>query len=147
MKRLAGMVMMAGVLAAAMAIQTTAQQPRKPDAQTRGEASRGGADANIKQNRDAALKDKEAQPLAPDAKTGEKARQRVCKLVFDNYTKFWIDVYADQRYRGTVAPYGELATYVVAGPTVMYGVSNAAGLTWGPARYNCNTEFWWRLDP
>ena len=143
-RRMAGMLALAGVLAAGMTMQTAAQQPRKPNATAAAEAKRGTADPNIKQGRDAALKEKpEAQPPAPAEKTGEKTRQRVCLLVFDNYTPNWIDAYADGRYRGTIAPYGELSTYVISGPTVAYGAS--ATWTWGPARFNCDTSFVWQL--
>jgi hypothetical protein len=144
--RMAGMLALASAFAVGLAIQTSvvAQQPRKPDAKAAAEARRGGADPNIKQNRDAVLKEKpETQPPAPAEKTGEQSRQRVCLLVFDNYTNQWIDAYADGRYRGTVAPYGELATYVIAGPTVAYG-SNAV-YSWGPWRFPCNTSYVWQL--
>ena len=143
--RMVGMLALAGVLAVGMTMQTAAQQPRKPDATAAAEAKRGGAaDPNIKQNRDAVLKEKpETQPPGPAEKTGEKTRQRVCLLVFDNYTPQWIDAYADGRYRGTVAPYGELSTYVISGPTVAYGAS--ATHNWGPARFNCNTSYVWQL--
>lgn len=118
-KRTAGMLTLAGALAIGLAIHAdvAAQQPRKPDATTKAEKSRGGADANIKQTREQVLKSQEAPP-APDAKTGEKSRQLTCRLVFDNWTPYWVQVYADGRYRGELAPWGELYTYVISGRTV-----------------------------
>jgi hypothetical protein len=150
-RRLVGLLALATAVALATAIQggITAQEPRKADAEARKEARRGGtADQNIKQTREQVTKVKpETAPPAPAEKTGEKTRQRLCRLVFDNYTADWIDTFADGTYRGSVPPYGELLTYVIAGPTVAYASAVNGSGTWGPARFNCGTEFWWRLRP
>ncbi len=145
-QRMTGMMTVAAALAFGLAIQgtMTAQQPRKPDASTRAEASRGGTDPNIKQTRDQVTKGKPNVP-APGEKLGENTRQRVCRVIFDNYTAQWIDAYADGSYRGQIPPYGELGTYVYSGPTVVYGASSTS--TWGPRKFNCDAQYTWQLLP
>lgn len=147
--RFAGMLTLASALAIGIAIQgpMAAQQPKKPDAEVRKEAKRGGgADPNITKTREQVTKAPTQMP-APGEKTGETSRQRICRLVFDNYTRDWIDAYADGAYRGQVPPYGELYTYVISGPTVAYASASDGSGTWGPARFACNAEYWWRLRP
>ncbi len=142
-----GMLTLASALALGLAIQgtMTAQQPRKPDASARAEASRGGADPNIKQTREQVTKGKPAAVPAPGEKLGENTRQRVCRVVFDNYTNQWIDAYADGSYRGQIPPYGELGTYVYSGPTLTYGASSTH--RWGPHKFTCDALYTWQLLP
>jgi hypothetical protein len=142
-------------LAIAFGMSVTAdmqQTERKPDQTSQKETGRGtGADPNIKSDVGENEKGKEGQPPGPEWKTGEKPRgQGLCVVLFDNYTRLWVKVYVDGSYAGTIRPLGELATYAVAGPTVLYARADYRGGgfdSWGPARVSCTTSFVWRLNP
>jgi hypothetical protein len=140
----------------AMLISLSAVQaqnpPRKPDETTRAEKARGGADTNVKQDRQTTVAgDKATAVPPPPQKAGnqtEKTRQFAsCAVMADNWTGYWIDVYVDSTYRGTMPPWGELYTYAIPGPTLLYGRSGGGSLRWGPLTVSCRSSYVWRLDP
>ena len=148
-------VSLAVALAIAFGMSVTAdmqQTERKPDQTSQKETGRGtGADPNVKSDVGENEKGKAAQLPGPERKTGEKPRgQGLCAVVFDNYTNLWVKTYVDGSYAGTMRPWGELATFAVAGPTVLYARADYRGGgydSWGPIKVNCTTSFVYRLNP
>jgi hypothetical protein len=140
-------------LAIAMTFLATAavdtQTPAKPDQVSKKETGRGGADPNVKDDTGANDKGKPSGMPAPAEKSGEKSRQALCAVMFDNYTDLWIKTYVDGRFAGTMRPWGELHTYAVAGPTRLYARADYRDGSydyWGPVTVSCTTRYTWRLD-
>jgi hypothetical protein len=120
--------------------------------ETKGVVSRGAAaqDPNIKTPRST---NKAAQKPAPPNKGGSQPTTRgvaVCTVVVDNWTGYWIDIYVDSDYSGTVNPWGDGYTYAIAGGTRLYGkatLDNGSTITWGPRNVDCppNGTYTWKL--
>src|SRR5262245_18477808 len=97
-----------------------AQGKQQPAQQSGNKASdkatkgRGGADPNIKTESGKNVAAQE--PAAPPKKGGAQGRGVFdCWVTYDNYTPWYIDVFADGNYRGTVAPFGDITVNVGAG--------------------------------
>lgn len=124
------------------------QGQAKPDQVSKSERGRGTADSNVKSDTATNEAGKPATAPAPAEKSGEKSRQALCSVMFDNYTDLLIKTYVDGRYTGTMARWGELYTYAVAGPTILYARADYTDGTydsWGPIKVSCNTRYNWRL--
>lgn len=107
---------------------------------TKGEAARGGeADPNIKEGKE--TNDPNAQIDAPPKKGGATTRGGgYCEVQFDNRTKWYIKVYVDGIYRGTLSPYGDGVVYAQPGSTSVYARADFDDGTyyrWGPSSYSC----------
>jgi hypothetical protein len=123
--------------------------------QDKAAVSRGASaqDPNVKTRRPAS-QDAAPRP-APPNKGGKPPATRgvaVCTVRVDNWTGYSIDIYVDRDYSGTVSPWGEGATYAIAGGTRLYGdtvLNNGQTFTWGPRNVDCpaNDVFTWRLNP
>jgi hypothetical protein len=95
----------------------------------------------------------ETGELPPDSKfgSGNSSRSRSsCKVHYDNRTSLYIAVYAEGIFRGDVSPWGDLHTFVVAGPTRLYaraGFTDGSVSTWGPRLVECpaGKDFKWML--
>jgi hypothetical protein len=146
---LAAIVVLAGP---AYAQAPAAQQDNARD---KGQRSRGEAtaDPNIKTARPTNRAD--APRPAPEKKGGQAPATRgvsVCAVVFDNYTGWPVDTYTDGDYTGTVAAWGDLTAYAIAGGTRLYArvtFVDGSSATWGPRTISCpaNGVFTWYLDP
>ena len=92
----------------------------------------------------------EAPPLEK-APAGTAARgASSCMVRFDNRSRLYISTYADGTYRGMLGPWGDIYTYVIAGPTRLYAradFTNSPSSTWGPTMVSCPSggSFSWRL--
>jgi hypothetical protein len=98
-----------------------------------------GEDPNVKN--DTETNDPNSQLAAPEQKGGAKTRGGgSCEVRFDNRTKWFVKLYVDGSYRGTISPYGDGVAYTGAGPTKVYGraeFNNGDYLYWGPNEYSC----------
>jgi hypothetical protein len=121
--------------------------------ETKGVASRGAAaqDPNIKTPK--GVNKAGAQKPAPPNKGGRQPATRgvaVCEVDVDNWTGYWIDIYVDGDFSGTVSAWGDGYTYAIAGGTRLYGkavLDNGGDIHWGPQTVNCppNGVFTWKL--
>jgi hypothetical protein len=90
---------------------------------------------------------------APAAKAPEGTVARgglSCQIRFDNRSTLHIATYADGTYRGALGPWGDIYTYVIAGPTRLYAratFTDGSATTWGPTMVDCpaGDSFTWRL--
>ena len=109
-------------------IELKAQKPT-----TRGE------DPNIKDDKE--TNDPNSQLVAPEQKGGAKTRGGgSCEVRFDNRTRWFVKLYVDGTYRGTISPYGDGVAYTGSGSTRVYGraqFDNGDYLYWGPNDYSC----------
>ncbi len=149
-------------LAVALAMLTlssaaSAQASSELRVRERANASRGAPanpddDENIKTARGSNVRGAPGEP-APDAKREDGALSRgsnSCKVHFDNRTSLHIATYAEGNFRGDVAPWGDLYTYVIAGQARLYaraGFTDGSVSTWGPRLVECpaGREFQWML--
>jgi len=106
---------------------------------TKGDTSRGGEDPNIKQGKE--TNDPNASIDAPAKKGGATTRGGgYCEVQFDNRTKWYIKVFVDGNYRGTLSPYGDAVVYALPGSTSVYARAEFDDGTysyWGPSSYSC----------
>jgi hypothetical protein len=107
---------------------------------SKGEASRGGEqDPNIKQGKE--TNDPSSQMDAPPAKGGATSRGGgYCEVQFDNRTQWYIKLFVDGSYRGTLSPYGDAVVFVQPGSTAVYAradFDDGTFFRWGPSSYSC----------
>jgi hypothetical protein len=154
---LLALLFMAATFLGPMSSSTTAGQTSgKKAAQSKTEKDHaqkgrgaGGADSNIKNDSDA--NDPSKQMPAPGAKGGEKGKgQGDCVVVLDNRSPWYIRIYVDGNYRGTIAPWGDSYCYTGAGETLLYAVApftDGTKYTWGPRSVSCFGRYTWQLYP
>ena len=146
---LIGFGLMAMLLLAPVANTLIAQGAKGKSVETKSAKSRGeGKDEHIKNN--SAVNDPKSTMEAPPAKGGKKTRGAYATVVFDNYTAYRIQLYANGDYIGMVAPYGNGTSYATPGSAELYGradFTDGSTLTWGP--YNVTLDagdtFTWKL--
>lgn len=107
---------------------------------SKGEASRGGeADPNIKDSKE--TNDPGAQMDAPPSKGGATTRGGgYCEVQFDNRSRWYIKLFVDGSYRGTLSPFGDAVVFVQSGSTSVYARADFEDGTfyrWGPSTYSC----------
>jgi hypothetical protein len=109
----------------------------------------GGADENIKSDSDA--NDANKPVAAPANKGGERSKGvDACAVVVDNRTGWYVRIFVDGTYRGTIAPWGDAYCYTGAGTTKLYAVamfSDGSRYTWGPGNVECYGRYTWQLYP
>jgi hypothetical protein len=121
-------------------IELKAQKPT-----TRGE------DPNIKSDKE--TNDPNSELAAPQQKGGAKTRGGgACQVRFDNRTRWFVKLYVDGTYRGTISPYGDGVAYTGAGPTRVYAravFDSGDYLYWGPSDYRCYSGqfIYFRMNP
>ena len=89
--------------------------------------------------------DRDAAPTVPPpekAEDGSSARGNSsnCTVHFDNRSNTFIAVYVDGVYRGELAPWGDVRTFVIGGSTRLYaraGFTDGSVSTWGPRLIEC----------
>lgn len=110
-----------------------------------------GDDPNIKN--DTETNDPASELAAPQQKGGAKTRGGgACEVRFDNRTRWFVKLYVDGTYRGTISPYGDGVAYTGAGPTRVYGradFNTGDYLYWGPNDYACYSGqyVYFRINP
>jgi hypothetical protein len=127
-----------------------AQQPQAKVAENKAERSRGaGADPNVKADRAPNHEGATAAP-APAAKGGERTRGGVSVVHVDNWTQWYIDVYMDGTFCGSMGPWGDTYCYVGSGNTTMYAralFDDGTILKWGPRVDYVDGAYTWKLNP
>lgn len=130
---------------AAFSTTASAQKPDKAKTielkSSRASASKGdNTDKNIKQ--EAMANDPKARHDAPAAKGG-KSKGGGCRVQLDNSTEWFIRIYVDGIYRGTMDPWGDNSVYVLPGDTTVYAradFTDGSYRYWGPKVYDCGTN-------
>lgn len=107
---------------------------------TRGTIKRG-ADKNIKKAETA--NDPKAKIDAPAAKGGGTTRGGGgCRVEIDNSTQWYVKVYVDGIFRGTMDPWGDSYVYVYPGDTTIYAradFTDGSYKYWGPRTSYCGS--------
>ena len=81
---------------------------------------------------------------APPSKGGEKSRGTVCMIDFDNWTGYYVDVYVDGYFKGTLAPWGDGSVTVYSGYTTIYCETAGKTYYWN-AEGNCDGYYYYKL--
>lgn len=141
----------------ALAAKAEAQAGEELRVRERANTSRGAPadpsqDENIKTVRGLNVRG-EMGEQPPESKREDGAMGRgsaSCKVHFDNRTSLHVATYAEGLFRGDVAPWGDLYTYVIGGQTRIYaraGFTDGSVTTWGPRLVACpaGRDFQWML--
>jgi hypothetical protein len=127
-----------------------AQQPQAKVSENKAERSRGaGADQNVKADRAPNHVSATAAP-APAAKGGERTRGGVSVVHIDNWTQWYIDVYMNGTFCGSMGPWGDTYCYVPSGNVTMYArapFDDGSALKWGPRVDYVDGTYTWKLNP
>ena len=71
-------------------------------------------------------------------------------VVIDNWTGYYIDIYVDNSYRGTVSPWDKKTTWAIPGSTKLYAKAvfdDGSYLYWGPSTTTTGYQYTWKLNP
>ena len=74
----------------------------------------------------------------------EKERGSLCMIDFNNYTGYYVEIYVNGYYMGTVAPWGAYAVDAYAGYTTIYCITSGGTYEWSAAG-NCDYYFDYNL--
>ena len=89
--------------------------------------------------------DNDKNPLPASQKKGnKKATGKECEIIFDNYTGYYIEVYIDGIYKGTVGEWGTLYVTARGGYTKIYALTTGGTKEW-KAEGNCEGNYVWKL--
>jgi hypothetical protein len=135
-----------------LAAQAKVDGKARDRASTARGATNPADDENIRTATGVNVKGEPGEP-APDAKAPEGTASRgttSCKIHYDNRTNLYVAAYAEGIFRGDVAPWGDLYTYVIGGQTRIYaraGFTDGSVSTWGPRLVTCPAggDFQWML--
>ena len=156
MKRIVALVCMLAALVGLGAMVMThslAAPPKKGEnLNTKGvQGKTRGENPNVKNEHE--MNDRTAKPKAPRSKGGTATRGSSTGIFHvDNHTGWYVKIYVDGDYVGTVGPYGDLyRTADVASYTVL-GIArfeDSDDLTFGPSKlrvYGDSTSTWTLTD-
>ncbi|MES2386643.1 MAG: hypothetical protein V4543_01475 [Bacteroidota bacterium] len=68
-----------------------------------------------------------------------KGKKRDCQLDFDSYVGYYINIYTDGHFQGTISPYGRSSVYPFDGYTAWYA-ETAGGTYFWNGNSNCNED-------
>ncbi len=125
--------------------------PTKQVIKAAAQSSRGGgADPNIKSDAKP-VNDPNAKTPPPPEKSGQRGA-RGCSVDVNNMTAWYVDIYSNGVYVGTVGPWGNGWTYPPAVGSAVYGRANftdGSWKYWGPRQFVCAQGgiYSWQLTP
>jgi hypothetical protein len=141
---LAGAALLVGAFVAPAAAQAGA-----PGKTVETHASKGmkGPDANVKV--DVSPNKQGATVMAPPSKGGPKSKGASGSVVILNQTQWYINIYINGYFSGTVGPWGDYYTYLNCGSDTFYArapFDDGSFIFWGPtAEPGCSAS--WTLRP
>ncbi|MBU0488899.1 MAG: hypothetical protein KKA07_07445 [Bacteroidetes bacterium] len=72
----------------------------------------------------------DANPIAAPSIKGGTASESECTLVFDNFTGFFVEIYVDGVYKGTVGAWGALTIYNSETYKKVYCITTGGSKDW-----------------
>jgi hypothetical protein len=93
------------------------------------------------------------RPVNEKGKPADKSRGDVygpsySDVVVDNYTGYYLDIYVNGNYRGTVSPYDRRVTWAIPGTNTLYAkavFSDGSYIYWGPVATYTGYQYTWSL--
>jgi hypothetical protein len=136
----------AGLTAATDSAPGAAQEAARPDMVSKRVRLRGAEDSNITAGGEVNVRGTPSNVVPPASKApGGRA---LCSVTFDNHTDLIAKTYIDGHFAGTIRPFADLTTSIVAGGVVLYAraeYDDGSADAWGPVRASCRTKYTWRL--
>ena len=80
--------------------------------------------------------------------SGEVYGKDYSDVVIDNWTEYYIDVYINGKYRGTVAPWDKRVTWAIPGENTIYAKAvfkDGSYFYWGPRTTTTGYTYTWEL--
>lgn len=114
----------AGCMLLAFSTTSSAQKAVTVKVQQQKVAANRGSNPNIKSG-------------APTTDNPQSKSRGSCKILFTNYTGYYINVYVDGHYQGQLSPYGSGTVLVGSGYTSIYGLSAGGTIEWPTKAGNC----------
>jgi hypothetical protein len=71
-------------------------------------------------------------------------------VIIDNWSGYYVDIYVNGNYRGTVAPYDKRVTWAIPGTNTLYAKAlfdDGSYIYWGPKTTATGYEYTWKLNP
>jgi hypothetical protein len=132
------------VLAGAFAAPAVAQAGT-PGKTVEAHSSKGmkGPDANVKM--DLAPNKQGAKAVAPPSKGGPKSKGASGTAHIDNRTNWYVNVYLNGSFGGTVEPWGDLYLYSACGTNTLYAKApfdDGTYIYWGPTSDDFCSTTW-----
>ncbi|HUR65414.1 MAG TPA: hypothetical protein VMZ03_03615 [Chitinophagaceae bacterium] len=90
------------------------------------------------------------KPAAPGTSRGDVYGTDYSDVVVDNWTGYYIDIYVNGNYRGTVSPYDKRVTWAIPGTNTLYAkavFNDGSYLYWGPKVTYTGYSYTWKLNP
>ena len=154
MKRALVFVSILAVVVACLALMSTsvtAKQRQQSRIMTKAMVvrERGTEDTHIKTP--AGPNKVNARTPAPAGQGGPRRRGGTGRIHVDNHTPWYIEIFVDGNYTGTVGPWGDLYRYADPASYEMYGKANfddGSERTWGPRTIEVpeGRTMTWELD-
>lgn len=89
-------------------------------------------------------------PVANDNSRGDYYGPNYSDVVIDNWTGYYIDIYVNGNYRGTVSPWDKKVTWAIPGTNTLYAKAvfdDGSYLYWGPKATYTGYQYTWKLNP
>src|SRR5262249_19139155 len=143
------LVLFAVVFSLMLAGHAHAAEKKGKVLETKAEKSRGsGKDENVKSDEEP-KNSASAKTPAPPSKGGDKSRGVYCTVHIDNHTAYYVRIYVDGIYSGTVPPWGDIYPTAISGATRLYAravFEDGSYFSWGPRTFDCEDYHTWQLN-
>ncbi|MEO5945247.1 MAG: hypothetical protein ABIP79_00410 [Chitinophagaceae bacterium] len=90
------------------------------------------------------------KPAMEDKSRGDVYGPDYSDVVIDNWTGYYLDIYVNGDYRGTVAPWEKKVTWGIPGTNRLYAKAvfdDGSYLYWGPKATYTGYQYTWKLNP
>ena len=104
--------------------------------------SRGGENPNIVSPRPT-TDNPDTNP--PKSRGGDASRGPYCDIKFENWTGYYIDIYVDGYYEGTVSPWQDMWVYNYSGYKSIYCETTGGSYYWTD-NGDCDGEYTFKMD-
>ncbi len=90
------------------------------------------------------------KPAKPTSTRGDVYGADYSDVVIDNWTGYYVDIYVNGNYRGTISPYDKKVTWAIPGTNTLYAkatFNDGSYLYWGPKMTYTGYQYTWKLNP
>lgn len=89
-------------------------------------------------------------PVMEDKSRGDLYGPNYSDVIIDNWTGYYLDIYVNGNYRGTVSPWDKKTTWAIPGTNKLYAkavFNDGSYLYWGPKTTYTGYQYSWQLNP
>jgi hypothetical protein len=87
---------------------------------------------------------------APKKAMGDVFGEEYSDIVVDNWSGYYVDIYVNGNYRGTIPPYEKQVTWAIPGNNTLYAKApfrDGSYIYWGPRKTATGYSYTWKLNP